>query len=278
VRRGSVLLALLLMFSLQGHANADVEGELNETSNGIVISSEVYGAAGGGASSGYEYSVTQLPCTFRSEDAEGDPRCQEAQCPGNPPDDAENQWRYAQVERRLAGSDDPWRIVGTSCLNFALIAPQVTPEMARAEFLQLLPVLAFGVQPAANSVVNLPVIVYTDATREFGFPPVDIVGQAVLIRTTATTYEWDFGGAHLTTDWPGRAFANDCNRVPCDGYVSYPFPGPGVFDIGLTVTWVGEFSVSGGPWQEIPGVGTTNSPAQPVTVLEANAVLTDPYD
>jgi len=274
---GLITLAFLLGPLLP--AQAGVSGAVDESGDTLVVTGDVYAAAGGSASPGYEYAVGPVGCTWFFEDPNDPLHCAGAPgCPGAPPDDELNKWRYATVERRLTGSDDPWLPVASGCLNFAAISPQVTPEMAREQFLQLLPVLEFGIQPAANSVVNLPVIVYTDATREFGFPPVDIIGQSVLIRTTATTYEWDFGGAHLTTNWPGRAFANDCNRVPCDGYVSYPFPGPGIFDIGLTVTWVGEFSVSGGAWQEIPGVGTTSSPAQPVTVLEANAVLTDPYD
>ena len=56
------------------------------------------------------------------------------------------------------------------------------------------------------------------------------------------------------------------------------FRSPGTFEIGLTVTWTGEFSVNGGAWQEIPGVGTTESAPQSVTILEARPVLTNPYD
>jgi len=279
--RITAIVSLLLLLTVPGHSSADIEGRLDDTENGIVISADVYGAAGGGdggASSGFEYSVTQRPCTYRIFDAEGDPRCQAATCPDKPADDAENQWRYAEVKRRLAGSGEAWTLIGTSCLNFAVLAPQVTPEMAREQFLQLLPVPTHSFQPAAESVVNLPVIVYTDPNRERIFPPVDLLGQSVLIRSTATTYTWTFGGTEVVTDWPGRPFANDCERLPCDGYVSYPFPAPGTFEIGLTVTWTGEFSVNGGAWQEIPGVGTTESAPQPVTILEARPVLTNPYD
>lgn len=33
--------------------------------------------------------------------------------------------------------------------------------------------------------------------------------------------------------------------IPCEGYVSYPFPERGQYQIGLTVTWTGQFSVNG---------------------------------
>ncbi len=60
--------------------------------------------------------------------------------------------------------------------------------------------------------------------------------------------------------------------------MSFPFPAPGDFQIGLTVTWFGEFSVNGGAWQPVSDVGTTVSEPQAVTILEAHSVLTDPYN
>lgn len=274
----SVACALLLMMAITSPAAAELSADIGGSGNGIVLTNDVYGDAGGGGTPGYEYEVRRLACLDRQQDAEGDPLCFDpADCPDSPPDDAQNQWRMAEVSTRLAGTQDPWLITGTFCLNFAVIAPQVTPEMAREQFLQLLPVLDFGIEPELQSFVNVPVIVYADATREWEFPPVTLIGQAVQIRAVVTSYAWSFGGVEVTADWPGRPFADDCTRLPCEGYVQYPFAAPGSYDIGLTVTWTGQFAVNGGAWQDVPGVGTTTTPPVQVDVVEARPVLTDPY-
>lgn len=46
----------------------------------------------------------------------------------------------------------------------------------------------------------------------------------------------------------------------------------------MTVTWTGELSVNGGAWQPVSDVGNTVSQPRNVTILEAHAVLTDPYN
>ncbi len=59
-------MTLILLIALPLGALADIVGQHSDTENGIVISADVYGAAGGGdggASSGFEYSVTHRPCT-----------------------------------------------------------------------------------------------------------------------------------------------------------------------------------------------------------------------
>ncbi len=273
-----VSIVVLLSLAIPEQSLADITGDHTGSGNAIVISADVYSAAGGGAGAGYEYSVTQLPCSYRWDDAEGDARCVAASCPDSPADDPENQWRWAQVKQRVAGSGEPWTVLGTSCLNFAVIAPQVTPEMAYQQMLQLLPVLDFGYQPDVEGLVNLPVIVYTDPQQDWTFPPVILLDQAVVIRSTAIGYTWSFGGVQVPANWPGRPYADDCSPVTCEGYVSFPFTERGEYQIGLTVTWTGEFSVNGGAWQPVSDVGTTISPPQAVTILEAHAVLTDPYD
>lgn len=271
---------LLVSVTAPSVAVAELGGRYEGTGTGILLTNEVYNNAGGGGGPQYEYLVNRVPlnnCTPEEALLGGCVPGSVATCGAGLAAGPEYDWGLAEVQRRLVGADQ-WEELPRQCLNFAVIAPQVTPELAREQFLQLVPVLGFDTAPTVSTFVNVPVIVYADPIREWAFPPITLLGQAVLIRAVATSYTWTFGGTELVADWPGRPFADDCERLPCAGYVQSPFAEPGTYAIGLTVTWTGEFSVNGGAWQQVPGTGTSTSAASEVTVLEARAVLTDPYD
>ena len=51
----------------------------------------------------------------------------------------------------------------------------------------------------------------------------------------------------------------------------------GTFTASLTATWTATFTVDGGPAQQVPCDTTTDGPPVTFAVLQAHAVLTDPY-
>ncbi len=92
--------------------------------------------------------------------------------------------------------------------------------------------------------VNMVNVLHTDAdTQEL---ETDILGTPVRIRATPVEFHWDLGdGNTITTTDPGKPFPSE--RVSSE----YRFEG--WYDITLTTTFTGQFSVDGGEWQDIEG-------------------------
>lgn len=84
-----------------------------------------------------------------------------------------------------------------------------------------------------------------------------ILGQPVQVRATPVSYHWDFGdGKSLTTSTPGRPYpAKD---------VTSTYEHQGWYDITLTTTYSGQFSVAGGPWQDV--AGTIDVSSEPIEI------------
>jgi hypothetical protein len=118
-------------------------------------------------------------------------------------------------------------------------------------------------------LVGLPVIFYTDSPTSQNFT-VDIRGFTVTIAATATNYTWHTGdGADLTSTDPGAPYPNQT--------ITYDYFS-GTYSAYLTTTWGATFSVDGGASAAVPGTTTTDGPPVTFTVLQAHAVLTNPYD
>jgi hypothetical protein len=123
-------------------------------------------------------------------------------------------------------------------------------------------------QPPGNALVNLPVIFFTDSPTTQTFP-LDIRGFRVVITASATGFTWHTGdGTDLTSSDPGAPYPNQT--------VTHDYRA-GTFTASLTATWTATFTVDGGPAQPVPGATTTDGPPVSFAVLQARAVLTDPY-
>ncbi|MGY1619183.1 hypothetical protein ACI797_20775 [Geodermatophilus sp. SYSU D00691] len=132
-----------------------------------------------------------------------------------------------------------------------------------------LPQLTTQQQPPGNALVGLPVIFWTDSPTAQTFA-VDIRGFQVVIVATATGFTWHTGdGTDLTTDHPGAPYPE---HTIIHDYRA------GTYTASLTTTWSGTFSVNGGVSADVPGTTTTEGPPVTFTVLQARAVLTNPYD
>ncbi|EYR61766.1 hypothetical protein N866_17610, partial [Actinotalea ferrariae CF5-4] len=122
-------------------------------------------------------------------------------------------------------------------------------------------------QPAdGRSLVNMPLIVYTDPTPQT--LTTTVLGTPVTVRATPTHYTWDFGDTQppLTTTDPGAPYPTHT--------LSHPYPAPGTYTLQLTTTWHGHYQVTDtGPWTPIDGTATTTSAPITITVEEATPRL-----
>ncbi len=164
----------------------------------------------------------------------------------------------------------PWASVTTSCVDITDLNPPPSPDEVFRYFQTLpLPELAAQQQPPGNALVGLPVIFFTDSptTRTF---TVDIRGFDVDIQARAVEFAWHTGdGTTLTTTDPGAPHP--------DQTITHDYRA-GTYTASLTTTWGGTYSVDGGASADIPGTTTTDGPPVTFTVLQARAVLTNPYD
>lgn len=134
----------------------------------------------------------------------------------------------------------------------------VVITVTREDFAKL-PVLAPDAHagPADGWIpVNMDVVLHTDAEDQT--LDTSILGIPVQIRAIPVSYTWDLGdGNTITTREPGRPYpAKD---------VTSTYTYEGWYDVTLTTTYAGQFSVAGGPWQDIEG--TIDVASEPVPLF-----------
>ena len=155
-------------------------------------------------------------------------------------------------------------------MDVTALNPPPSPDEVFRYFKELpLPKLTTKQQPPGNALTGLPVIFFTDSPTTQNFT-VNIRGFTVVIAATATGYTWHTGdGSDLTSTDPGAPYPN---QTVTHDYTS------GTYTASLTTTWSATFTVDGGASAAVPGTTTTDGPPVTFTVLQAHAVLTNPYD
>jgi hypothetical protein len=100
--------------------------------------------------------------------------------------------------------------------------------------------------------VNMVNVLYTEPESQL--LSTELLDTPVAIRATPTSFHWDLGdGNTITTTTPGNPFPAET--------ISATYTQEGWYDITLTTTFAGQFSVAGGPWQDIDGtIEVTSDP------------------
>ncbi|SNS43988.1 hypothetical protein SAMN04488107_2565 [Geodermatophilus saharensis] len=167
---------------------------------------------------------------------------------------------------------EDWADVRTACIDITALNPPPSPDEVFTYFQRLpLPQLTTQHAPPGDGLSGLPVVFWTDspATQTF---TVDIRGFTVVIVARAEQYTWRTGdpaAPTLTSTEPGSAYP---------GHAAEHLYRSGTYSASLTVTWGATFTVDGSAPADVPGTTTTDGPPVTFDVVEATAVLTDPYD
>jgi hypothetical protein len=165
-----------------------------------------------------------------------------------------------------------WITNRTACIDITALNPPPTPEEVFTYFERLpLPQLTTEHAPPGDGLSGLPVVFWTDspATQTF---TVDIRGFTVVIVAEAEQFTWRTGDRTtptLTTTEPGSAYPD---------HAAEHLYRSGTYTASLTVTWGATFTVDGSAPADVPGTTTTDGPPVTFDVVEAAAVLTNPYD
>ena len=150
------------------------------------------------------------------------------------------------------------------------VLPAIDPQDVAAVFqATITPAQAWAHTAQGDiALVQMPFIVYaTIGQRQW--TDIALPGGTVDIRATPTTYTWTFGDGSdpITTTDPGAWYPEHT--------VFHEYTQAGTYTTQLSTTFTGEYAVAGGPWLPIPGTATATSPTDPVTIVEARAVLTN---
>jgi hypothetical protein len=177
-------------------------------------------------------------------------------------------WRWI---RPLSPPGRAWVQAGERCsvgppAPQAAAMPVVTPGMVLAAFRRLpLPKAPTLVQPADRTLVNFDTIFYTRV--RVGDMPVTLLGQRVVVRPKPQSYLFDFGdGASFgPTTNPGAPYPRKD--------ITHVYPHTGAVTASVAVTYSAQFSVGGGPWQDVPGTVTVDGPQRAVRIVAARSEL-----
>ena len=170
---------------------------------------------------------------------------------------------------------------GTETTNgYSCITPgtpnAVTPEgepvvitVTRSDFAEL-PVQPLGAHAGPDEgwlPVNMVNVLYADpATQTL---ETELLGVPVQVRAIPIEYHWDLGdGNTITTKKPGQPFPSE--------QVSATYTQEGWYDITLTTTFAGQFSVDGGQWQDIDGTIEIASDPVPLFSKSLESRLVNP--
>lgn len=91
----------------------------------------------------------------------------------------------------------------------------------------------------------------------------EINGTQVQVRATPFVWQWNYGdGVTRTFGYPGKPDAQ--HTLHHETPTSHSYTKTGIFDVNLTTLYRGEFRVSGGSWQAIPGQAAV--PSEPISI------------
>lgn len=126
------------------------------------------------------------------------------------------------------------------------------------------------VMPEGWGVVNKPVAVWA-SNNSSRTETMELAGYTVEIRVTPAQYKWNFGdGNTITTSSAGRK-----PRYAHDADISHSYTESGDYTINLTTSYVGQFRVDGGAWEDIPGTAEIASTPVPVEIYRYVRYLVD---
>ncbi len=176
-------------------------------------------------------------------------------------------WVFETTIQRSTGKAVPGtgpRMVDTVCLGPNDPRPDPTvllPGIVQTQFQSV--VVQGGsadVSPRPETLVNIETRFQTDAPASYEIP-LTLLGQSVVITATAQSYTW-----HLD---------NGDTRVSTrpKGYLEYVYRKAGSYDVFVSITWSGTFSVNGGPAQPITGTVEVDGEPTAVQVQQARSEL-----
>ena len=125
-------------------------------------------------------------------------------------------------------------------------AAPVIITVTREDFasMPVAPLVASAGPPEGWLPVHMVNVLHADSAPQT--MDMTLLDTPVQVRATPVLYDWDLGdGNTISTTNPGEPYPSEA--------VSSTYRYEGWYDVTLTTTFSGQFSVAGGPWQDIDG-------------------------
>ena len=150
---------------------------------------------------------------------------------------------------------------------------------ARAEFSRRVPVAVIRSAPPVGGqvLVQVEVLFWLDTTAQVDLGSAVLLGQSVRLLASVQSVRWSFGdNATSTSTGPGRPFLSSdfCATKQCPGWFGHTYTETArSVPVTATATWVGRYSVNGGPFQLITGTVTAAPTTIALPVVQSRTVL-----
>jgi hypothetical protein len=176
-------------------------------------------------------------------------------------------WVFETTIVRATGRPAPGtgpQLVDTVCLgpDEPGLDPAVAiPALVQREFQNV--VVQAGtadVSPKPDTLVNINTRFQTDAPARYQIP-LTLLNQSVVITATAEQYTWHFDNGETRVSMRPK------------GYLEYTYRAAGGYDVFVSITWSGTYSVNGGPEQPITGTAEVDGEPTRVEVKQARSEL-----
>lgn len=162
---------------------------------------------------------------------------------------------------RVDTIEDTREVIGYDCVPVSevgsVVAGPVVITVTLSEFQQM-PINALEASAGPDGgwlPVNMVNVLYADAQMQT--LETTILGTPVSVRAIPASFHWDLGdGNTITTTKPGKPFPSE--------EVTSEYRYEGWYDVTLTTTFIGQFSVNGGEWQDIDGTVEISSDPIPI--------------
>ena len=141
--------------------------------------------------------------------------------------------------------------------NSSSTAPPVVITVTQRDFasMPVEPLQANAGPPDGWLPVSMVNVLHADS--EVQELQTELLDTPVAVRAIPTSYHWNLGdGNTITTTNPGKPYPSE--------EISAKYTHEGWYDITLTTTFAGQFSVDGGGWQEIDGTIEVTSEPVPI--------------
>lgn len=224
---------------------------------------EVKAAYARAAAEGYQYQITLACGSDNTGDACSNPRtC--INIPGS----------VLYRVLRAPATTQNWETWGIVCLTATQLDDfqTITTAMVTHQFRTLdWPTAPITIQPpGGRTLVNLPTNAYTTLTNPTT-QTITLLGQPVTIEATPVSYTWTWGdGTTETTTTPGAPYTTG---EPLQN--SHTYTHPTQVNLSVAVTYHGRYRINTTTdWHDIPEELTLPGTPQPLTIIEANPILT----
>ncbi|WP_120520524.1 hypothetical protein [Arthrobacter celericrescens] len=127
-------------------------------------------------------------------------------------------------------------------------------------------------QPGRHTLKGAYTNVYAEVDDQ-GFSP-RLAGKVISVRAHPSSFAWNYGdGTAKTLTIQGGPLRPDQAELDSETRTSHVYAGTGDYNISVTTTYTGEYSVDGGPWIPIIGTAQVNSPPVPMSVWRTETHL-----